>query len=110
MTSASLVFDDTTRVGRVQLDGDVSAAEISAIASIIEPRLDDIDVLRVITDGVTSTAPDTTVALAALAAMCRPSGIAFVLPNPSDALVLALDDDDFGEHLAAGRAATLAAG
>jgi hypothetical protein len=104
------VLDDTTRTGRVQLEGDVSAAEILAIASIVEPRLDDIDVLIVITDGVTRTAPDTTRALATLAAMCRPPGIAFVLPNPSDALVLALDDDDFGEHLAAGRAATLATG
>ncbi len=110
MTSASFVLDDTTRTGRVQLEGDVSAAEIWAIASILEPRLDDLDVLIVNTDGVTRTAPDTTGALAALAAMCRPPGIVFVLPNPSDALVLALDDDDFGEHLAAGRAANLATG
>jgi hypothetical protein len=102
---ARVVLDADRRAGRCLLDGEVTSADVRAVATVVERHLHRLDVLIVEGEGTTGAEPAAMLALAALRAGCRPQGVAFVMLRPSSALLEALAHEDLGEHLCAGSAA-----
>ena len=105
MAAARFTIEGDGRTGRCSFDGLVTEDDVRALTAVVERHLAGLDVLFVEGADVTALEPSATRAIAALQAACRPSGIAFVVRQPSDALLIALDTEGFGESLCAGLAA-----
>jgi hypothetical protein len=103
VAGARFVIDGDGRTGRCMLEGLVTGDCVHTIAAVIKRHLNGLDVLIIEADAVTAAEPTATMALAVLRATCRPAGVAFVLRKPSVALLAALEHEDLGEHLCAGR-------